>query len=113
MYSIETSFAGCLLPCETDNREPIPIDFIFASFNTVIFSNLLIFFSFKASLLKNVGLHIFGGVLPKSLANLIPLAIALPFNTYLLNILLGMIASETKPNCLIFDTFFSFLYVYL
>ena len=99
MYSIETSFAGCLLPCETDNREPIPIDFILASFNTVILSNLLIFFSFKASLLKNVGLHILGGVLPKSLANLIPLAIALPFVTNLLNILFEMIVSATKLHC--------------
>ena len=88
IYLIITSFAGCVLPCETDSKDPILRVRICFSSRTSTFKFLFNFSNFFASFAKKVGLHIFGGVSPRILALLRPLAIAIEISMVLFNCLL-------------------------
>ena len=71
--------------------------------------DLFIFCSFFASLLKNKGVHIFGGVLPKSLAKLMPLDIDFDIFTILLKSLVDILLSDKNIHFLsltLFSIFF-------
>ena len=78
----------------------MPKDFIFFSSRILTLIDLFIFCSFFASLLKNRGVQIFGGVLPKSLAKLMPLDIDFDIYATLLKSFVDIFLSDKNIHFL-------------